>query len=134
MGLAVITGGGRGIGAAISRRLAKDGHRILLTYNTDSQSAESVISDLRNENVDCVATKVDCGNTDEVFILADHPWIKGGVDILVLNHGMYQRSSAKDLTLEELNTTMDVNFRGAVAVYTALSSHLNHSAKITSKL
>jgi 3-oxoacyl-[acyl-carrier protein] reductase len=43
---------------------------------------------------------------------------------------MYQRSSAKDLTLEELNTTMDVNFRGAVAVYTALSSHLNHSAKI----
>ena len=130
MGLAVITGGGRGIGAAISRRLAKDGHRILLTYNTDSQSAESVISDLRNENVDCVATKVDCGNTDEVFILADHPWVKGGVDILVLNHGMYQRSSAKELTLDELKLTMDVNFRGSVAVYTALSPHLNNSAKI----
>ena len=65
MGLAVITGGGRGIGAAISRRLAKDGHQILLTYNTDSQSAESVIADLRKDNVDCVAAKVDCGNTDE---------------------------------------------------------------------
>ena len=38
MGLAVITGGARGIGAAISRRLANDGHQILLTYNTDSQS------------------------------------------------------------------------------------------------
>ena len=130
MGLAVITGGGRGIGAAISRRLANDGHQILLTYNTDSQSAESVIAELRKDNVDCVATKVDCGNTDEVFILADHPWMKNGVDILVLNHGMYQRSSAKELTLDELELTMDVNFRGSVAVYTALSSHLNNSAKI----
>ena len=58
MGLAVITGGGRGIGAAISRRLANDGHQILLTYNTDSQSAESVIAELRRDNVDCVAAKV----------------------------------------------------------------------------
>ena len=74
--------------------------------------------------------KVDCGNTDEVFILADHPWMKNGVDILVLNHGMYQRSSAKELTLKELELTMDVNFKGAVAVYTALSPHLNNSAKI----
>ena len=131
MGLAVITGGGRGIGAAISRRLAKDGHQILLTYNTDSQSAESVIADLRKDNVDCVAAKVDCGNTDEVFILADHPWMKNGVDILVLNHGMYQRSSAKELTLDELELTMDVNFKGSVAVYTALCPHLNNSAKIT---
>ena len=130
MGLAVITGGGRGIGAAISRRLANDGHQILLTYNTDSQSAESVIAELREDDVDCVAAKVDCGNTDEVFILADHPWIKNGVDILVLNHGMYQRSSARELSLEELELTMDVNFRGAVAVYTALSPHLNEFAKI----
>ena len=77
-----------------------------------------------------MAAKVDCGNTDEVFILADHPWIKNGVDILVLNHGMYQRSSARELSLEELELTMDVNFRGAVAVYTALSPHLNEFAKI----
>ena len=56
--------------------------------------------------------------------------MKNGVDILVLNHGMYQRSSAKELTLDELELTMDVNFKGSVAVYTALSPHLNKSAKI----
>ena len=87
MGLAVITGGGRGIGAAISRRLAIEGHRILLTYNNDSQAAESVSADRRADGVDCVAAKVDCGDTDEVFILADHPWMKGGVDI----YGAYLR-------------------------------------------
>jgi len=123
MKLAVITGGGRGIGAAISERLAADGYRILLTYNNDSQSAESVISKLRQDSVDCVAVKVDCGRTDEVFILADHPWMQDGVDALVLNHGMYHRSPARELTMNDLQETMNVNFRGAVAVYTALSKY-----------
>ena len=130
MKLAVITGGGRGIGAAISEILAADGYRILLTYNNDSQSAESVISKLRQDSVDCVAVKVDCGRTDEVFILADHPWMQDGVDALVLNHGMYHRSPARELTMNDLQETMNVNFRGAVAVYTALSKYLSTKASI----
>ena len=130
MRLAVITGGGRGIGGAISKRLASDGYRILLTYNNDSQSAESVISELRQQRVDCVAVKVDCGQTDEVFILADHPWMKYGVDALILNHGMYHRSPARELTMDDLQETMDVNFRGAVAVYTALSRYLSPRASV----
>ena len=56
--------------------------------------------------------------------------MKNGVDILVLNHGMYQRSSAKELTLDELELTMDVNFKGSVAVYTALSPHLKILLKL----
>jgi len=130
MKIAIITGGGRGIGAAISRRLGADGYRILMTYNNDSQSAETIVSELRKDGVDCVAVKVDCGNTDEVFILADHPWMQDGVDTLILNHGMYERNSAKDLSLQELERTMSVNFRGSVAVYTALSRHLNDDATI----
>ena len=130
MKLAVITGGGRGIGAAISEKLAEDGYRILLTYNNDSQSAESVIAKLRQDRVDCVAVKVDCGRTDEVFILADHPWMQNGVDALILNHGMYHRSPARDLSMDDLQETMDVNFRGAVAVYTALSEYLSPQASI----
>ena len=58
MGLAVITGGGRGIMRCnLKKTLLKDGHQILLTYNTDSQSAESVIAELRKDNVDCVLRK-----------------------------------------------------------------------------
>jgi len=128
--LAVITGGSRGIGAATARRLAADGYQILLTYASDSQSAERVIAEIRNSGVDCFAVKVDCSEPDEVFVLGQHPWCKSGIDVLVLNHAMYQRSRASELTSEALNRTMSVNFTGSFLVWEALSQHLVDDARI----
>ncbi len=128
--LAVITGGSRGIGAATSRRLAKEGYRLIITYHTDSQSAENVIADVREIGCDCVAVKVDCSNSGEVMILADHPWMQEGVDALVLNHAVYERGKAEELTLEALEQTMNVNFTGSFLVWKALSPYLSQKASI----
>ena len=128
--LAVITGGGRGIGAATTRRLAAEGYRLIITYNTDSQSAENVIAEIREQGCDCVAAKVNCGNAAEVMVLADHPWVKEGVDALVLNHATYERSRASELTAEQLARTMSVNFTGSFLVWEALNPHLTDDARI----
>ena len=128
--LAVITGGSRGIGAATASRLATEGYRLIITYHTDAQSAENVIANVRELGCDCVAVKVDCSDHGEVMVLADHPWIKEGVDSLVLNHAIYQRGKASELTLEEMEKTMDVNFTGAFLVWRALSPHLSNSASV----
>uniref|UniRef100_A0A450UXA9 3-oxoacyl-[acyl-carrier protein] reductase n=1 Tax=Candidatus Kentrum eta TaxID=2126337 RepID=A0A450UXA9_9GAMM len=128
--LAVITGGGRGIGAAISRRLAAEGYRILLTYHTDSASAEGVIANLRENGLDCAAVRADCGHRDDVYSLANHPEIHGGIHVLVLNHGRYERSPAAEQDLHALTRTMDVNFHGAVAVWKTLSPNLKPNARI----
>ena len=67
--VALITGGGRGIGAATAKRLAADGYDVLLTYNTSSKPAEMVVDEIRERGDDALAVKVDCANSGEVGLL-----------------------------------------------------------------
>ena len=55
--VALITGGGRGIGAATAKRLAADGYDVLLTYNTSSKPAEMVVDEIRERGDDALAVK-----------------------------------------------------------------------------
>jgi 3-oxoacyl-[acyl-carrier protein] reductase len=52
------------------------------------------------------------------------------IDVLVLNHGAYNRISAKEMTLEDLRKTMAINFEGAVSVWKAVQQHLTAEARI----
>ena len=128
--VALLTGGGRGIGAATAKRLAADGYDVLLTYNTSFKPAEMVVDEIRERGDDALAVKVDCANTGEVGLLGIHPWMARGIDVLVLNHGAYERIPAQELTIESLRRTMAVNFEGAVAVWKAVQPHLTQAARI----
>ncbi len=130
MRTALITGGGRGIGAAISKQLAKDGYRILLTYCNSAKPAEMVVDDIRNTGIDAVAANCDVTDAREVALLATHPWMVEGVDVLVLNHGRYDRIDAKDLDLGHLRRTMTTNFEGAFLVWDAVKTRLTQDARI----
>jgi len=133
-GIAVVTGGGKGIGAEICQRLAADGYRILLTYHNSSQAAEKVVERICNDGGDAFAVRVDCSDPAEVYVLADHPWIRtatgGPVEVLVINHGRYDRMATDELTTEHLQRTMDTNFTGAFHVRKALAPHLTGNARI----
>jgi len=130
MGIAVVTGGGRGIGAAASTRLAADGYRVLLTYNRSSRPAEDVVDKIRTLGGDAVAIRVDCSDADEVSLMGLHAWMAHGVDVLVLNHGAYDRNDARDVDNHSLRKAMSVNFEGAVAVWKTLQKHLSDDARI----
>ena len=130
MGTAIVTGGGRGIGAAISRRLAADGHRVMLTYCNASKPAEMVVDEIRETGIDAVAVNCDVTDVREVALLATHPWVAEGVDILVLNHGRYDRVAAEDLDISHLRRTMSTNFEGAFLVWKAVQPTLSDDAKI----
>ena len=130
MRTALVTGGGRGIGAAISKKLAEDGYRVLLTYCNSSKPAEMVVDDIRNSGIDAVAANCDVTDAREVALLATHPWVIEGIDVLVLNHGRYDRIDAKELDLDHLRRTMSTNFEGAFLVWDAVKPHLSAEARI----
>ncbi len=128
--LAVVTGGGRGIGASISKRLSVDGYRVLLTYNRSSGPAEMIVEEIRQTGGDAVAVKVDCSEPGDIMILADHPWCKSGISALVINHGEYVRTPSNELTYSRLRETMQVNFEGSFLVWESLSNDLLDNARI----
>lgn len=130
MRTALVTGGGRGIGAAISKQLAKDGYRILLTYCNSSKPAEMVVDEIRDSGVDAVAANCDVTDAREVALLATHPWVIEGIDALVINHGRYDRIDAKNLDIDHLRRTMTTNFEGAFLTWHAVKSNLTENARI----
>ena len=130
MRTALVTGGGRGIGAAISKQLAADGYRILLTYCSSSKPAEMVVDEIRDSGVDAVAANCDVTDAREVALLATHPWVIEGIDALIINHGRYDRIDAKNLDIEHLRRTMTTNFEGAFLTWNAVKSNLTDNARI----
>ncbi len=128
--VALVTGGGQGIGAATCKRLSQDGYDILLTYNNSSKPAEMLVAEIRESGGDALAVKVDCSDDGEVGLLGLHPWMAKSIDVLVLNHGAYNRISANEMTLEDLRKTMSINFEGAVGVWKAIQQHLTPDARI----
>ena len=130
MRTALVTGGGRGIGAAISKQLAEDGYRILLTYCNSSKPAEMVVDEIRNSGIDAVAANCDMSDPREVALLATHPWVIEGIDALIINHGRYDRIDAKNLDLDHLRRTMRTNFEGAFLTWDAVKSSLTNKARI----
>jgi 3-oxoacyl-[acyl-carrier protein] reductase len=89
-----------------------------------------VVDEIRNSGIDAVAANCDVTDAREVALLATHPWVSEGIDVLVLNHGRYDRIDAKELELEHLRRTMATNFEGAFLVWDATKSSLSKNARI----
>lgn len=109
---AVITGGGRGIGAAIARALASDGARVLVASRTRDE-VEAVAADLREHGAEAFAAVCDVTHEESVEALVGESHIRlGAVDILVNNAGDAASAPLAKITLAEWNRMLAVNATG----------------------
>ena len=121
MKTAVVTGGSRGIGRAISLELASAGARIVLTCRGDLARAQATAEEIRRLGGQAIALAADVRSAEEVKALAERVDREcGGADILVNNAGIATSAPLKAITLETWNRVFAVNATGTFLCTQAL--------------
>ncbi|MEO0828586.1 MAG: 3-oxoacyl-ACP reductase family protein [Cyanobacteria bacterium J06639_16] len=121
---ALVTGGSRGIGAAIATHLAAAGADVAITYRQSQSSAEETVQQIQQQGTQGLAIQAD-GTTAESVIAAVNQAAEtfGGLDILVNNAGIFEMKPVGETTLEDFDRMMAVNVR---AVFAAVNEAVKH--------
>ena len=130
---ALVTGGSRGIGAAIAQALAERGADVAITYHNSPQRADSVVAAIQKVGRRGLAVKADSADIDAIAnAVAEAVNTLGGLDILVNSAAIGLAGPVADLDLAQFQTLMDVNVRGPVAFSKAAIPHLGQGGRIIS--
>jgi 3-oxoacyl-[acyl-carrier protein] reductase len=126
MRTAVVTGGSRGIGRAISLELASAGARIVVTCQRDLARAEETAEEIRHRGGQAVAVAADVRKSEEIRALADRVAEFGGADVIVNNAGVIKDSLFPFMKEEDWDYVLDVDLKGAFRVTRALIRGMLH--------
>jgi 3-oxoacyl-[acyl-carrier protein] reductase len=114
--VALVTGGSRGLGRAAAVLLARAGADVAVSYRSEQDAAETVVSACRAAGVRALAQAADMGRPADVRRLVRLTERRlGRLDILVANAGIWNEAAIERMTEERLGEMIDVNLRGVFA-------------------
>ena len=129
--VAVVTGGSRGIGAAIAKRLATDGASVAITYTKGADAAASVIKEIERAGGKAIAIQADAADADAVKAAVEKTVATfGRLDVLVNNAGTAIPKMFEEATLEEMDRVIDVNVRGVFVATQAALKHMRDGGRV----
>ena len=112
-GCAIVTGGSRGIGAAIAERLARDGCDVVLTYRSNAEQAETVAASCRSLGVRAFAVQAELSSEDDCLNLVEAARDRlGPIRVLVNNAGLTRDGLVLRMSREQFSSVIDVNLIG----------------------
>lgn len=128
---AFVTGGSRGIGAAVVRALAEAGAHVTFTYASSPDAATALAADVQAKGGEAVAVHADSANeTSLVTAIDDAAKARGGLDILVNSAGVLVHSPLEDTSLEAFDRLFAVNVRAIFVGTKAAAAHMSQGASI----
>lgn len=128
---ALVTGGSRGIGAAIAKRLAAEGASVAITYTKDAEAAGAIVKGIEAAGGKALAIKADASDSAAVVNAVEKTASTfGGLDILVNNAGTAIPKPFIEATSEELNHVININLRGVFVATQAALKHLKDGGRI----
>jgi 3-oxoacyl-[acyl-carrier protein] reductase len=127
----LVTGGSRGIGAAIAKRLAADGAAVAITYAQDAEAASSVVKAIERDGGKAIAVQADASNAKAVHAAVEKTVATfGGLDVLVNNAGTAIPKPFEEATLEEIDQVINLNVRGPMIATQAALKYMKSGGRI----
>jgi len=128
---AIVTGGSRGIGRAISIRLAKDGFAVVLNYLGNEEQANRTVADTEGMGGQALAVQGDVGIIEDVERMFDTAKESfGGVDVVVNSAGIMPMLPIQDADMDVFDKVINVNLRGTFIVLGQAANHLDRGGRI----
>jgi 3-oxoacyl-[acyl-carrier protein] reductase len=129
--VALVTGGSKGIGAAIAKRLAADGTAVALTYASSPQKADEVVRAIESADGRALAIRADSTDASAVKgTVAETVKTFGRLDILVNNAGIAVLAPIDEFSLEDFDRLVAVNIKGVFVATQEAVRHMGEGGRI----
>lgn len=129
--VALVTGGSRGIGAAIAKRLASDGAKVAITFTKGADAATSVVKAIEQAGGKALAIQADGTDAAAVKNAVEKTVSAfGSIDILVNNAGIAIPKTFEETTLADIDQMFNLNVRGVLVATQAALQHMKTGGRI----
>lgn len=129
--VALVTGGSRGIGAAIAKRLAGDGAAVAVTYSGSQEKADEVVREIESSGGRAIAIRANSAEAEAVRAAVDETAkTLGRLDILVNNAGVATIAPIDEFTLEDFDRLMAINVRAVFVAAKEASRYMGEGGRI----